>query len=192
MSQGTPVYECNKHCKCTNECKNRVTQKGQKHYLSIFKTSNGRGWGVRTNKTIARGRFIAKFVGEIITHEECERRSEIYTFENRKYFFDLDLEQKDNPYTIDAAKIGNFTRFINHSCDPNVGVWVIHTATDCNLPTLCFFSLRRIEAGEELTLDYDPSGKLCDADEMNGVKKFSKSEQIKCLCGAPNCRKVIF
>ena len=35
---GTPIYECNKRCKCDKECANRVVQKGRKVSLCISYT----------------------------------------------------------------------------------------------------------------------------------------------------------
>ena len=46
--------------------------------LSIFRTSNGCGWGVRALEAIKRGTFVAEYVGEVITNEEAERRGEKY------------------------------------------------------------------------------------------------------------------
>lgn len=152
---GTPIFECNKRCKCGPNCMNRVVQNGRTHSLCIFKTSNGCGWGVRTNRTIAVGQFICEYVGEIITYEETERRGKIYDAVGRTYLFDLDFNNLDNPYTVDAAECGNVSHFINHSCDPNAGVWAVWTdCLDLDLPKICLFSLRRIDAGEEITFDY--------------------------------------
>ncbi|XP_055299915.1 histone-lysine N-methyltransferase Su(var)3-9-like isoform X1 [Sitodiplosis mosellana] len=157
VPQGTPVFECNKACKCSENCPNRVVQKGRKQTLCIFKTKE-RGWGVRTERAIAKGQYICEYVGEIISHEETERRGKEYDAVGRTYLFDLDFNDKDNPYTVDAAKFGNVSRFINHSCDPNLGVWAVWTnCLDLNLPKLCLFTLRSIKENEELTFDYSNS-----------------------------------
>lgn len=154
VKQGTPIFECNKACKCSENCQNRVVQKGRKQTLCIFKTA-GRGWGVRTERPIAKGQYICEYVGEIISYEETERRGREYDAVGRTYLFDLDFNEKDNPYTVDAAKFGNVSRFINHSCDPNLGVWAVWTdCLDLNLPKLCLFTLRSIKENEELTFDY--------------------------------------
>lgn len=120
----TPIYECNKKCKCSKNCPNRVVQRGRKQTLAIFKTEE-RGWGVRTKRQIAQGQYICEYVGEIISAAEAERRGKIYDAVGRTYLFDLDFNGTDNPYTVDAAKYGNVSRFINHSCNPNLGVWPV-------------------------------------------------------------------
>lgn len=181
VPQGTPIFECNKTCKCGPECMNRVVQQGRKHLLSIFKTSNGRGWGVRTDKAIAKGQFVCEYVGEVITYEETERRGKIYDAAGRTYLFDLDFNGSDNPYSIDAAKSGNVSHFINHSCDPNLGVWAVWTdCLDRDLPKIGLFTLRNIGEGEEITFDYTNQNKNCDRDmvsapEFSPVKKSAEA-----------------
>lgn len=212
VPQGTAIVECNKYCKCGPDCLNRVVQRGRKNSLCIFKTKNGCGWGVRTLRVIAAGQFICEYVGEIITHEETERRGKIYDAQGRTYLFDLDFNSKDNPYTIDAAKYGNMSHFINHSCDPNLGVWVVYTnCLDVDLSKICLFSLRRIEAGEELTFDYvnqlgedslekstvetvDNKGSANNEEESPDDEQQMKSSsgQIECKCGTAKCRKYLF
>lgn len=176
VKQGTPIFECNKACKCPENCPNRVVQKGRKQTLSIFKTKD-RGWGVRTQRAIAKGQFICEYVGEIISYEETERRGKQYDAVGRTYLFDLDFNERDNPYTVDAAKYGNVSRFINHSCDPNVGVWAVWTnCLDLNLPKLCLFTLRAIKEKEELTFDY------CSNREPPNEAIVVKSESIDSWC----------
>lgn len=162
---GNPIYECNSMCKCPPDCPNRVIQHGRKHKLNIFKTNDGRGWGVRTEKYIPEGQYICEYTGEIITFDEAEKRGLEYDSSGRTYLFDLDFYNVDNNYTIDALKYGNLARFINHSCDPNCGIWA--TWSDCqdpNLQKITFFSLRPIAQGEELTIDY-LNGQIIDGNE---------------------------
>ncbi|XKL60654.1 hypothetical protein PGB90_007711 [Kerria lacca] len=52
---------------------------------------------------------------------------------------------------IDATVKGNFSRFINHSCEPNAETqkWTVQGEL-----RIGFFSKRSISAGEEITFDY--------------------------------------
>ena len=77
-SSGTPIFECNKRCKCGPKCANRVVQKGRKVILSIYRTSNGCGWGVKTLENIKKGSFVVEYVGEVITSDEAEQRGKKY------------------------------------------------------------------------------------------------------------------
>lgn len=155
VSRGVPIYECNKRCKCGPECPNRVVQQGRKFKVSVFRTSNGRGWGVKTLQNIKRGSFVMEYVGEVITNEEAERRGKRYDAEGRTYLFDLDYNDGDCPFTVDAGYYGNVSHFVNHSCDPNLevfGVWI--NTLDPRLPRIALFAKRDIARGEELTFDY--------------------------------------
>lgn len=173
IARGTPIYECNKRCKCGPECPNRVVQLGRKCKLCVFRTSNGRGWGVKTLQKIKRGSFVVEYVGEVITNEEAERRGRYYDAVGRTYLFDLDYNDGDCPFTVDAGYYGNVSHFINHCCDPNLevfGVWI--NALDPRLPRIALFSRRDIEKGEELTFDYMMTGDTANqAPTLEDVEK---------------------
>lgn len=111
---GTPIYECNAKCSCPSDCYNRIVQLGRKIPLCIFRTE-GRGWGVRTIEPIKPNTFVTEYVGEVITNEEAERRGKKCDAEGITYLFDLDFEDDNSAFTIDAAKYGNISHFFNHS-----------------------------------------------------------------------------
>ncbi|XP_074644637.1 histone-lysine N-methyltransferase SUV39H2-like [Tubulanus polymorphus] len=152
----SPIYECNKRCKCGPECPNRVVQLGRKFKVAIFRTANGKGWGVRALQKIKRGSFVMEYVGEVITTEEAERRGKIYDGEGLTYLFDLDYQESlDCPYTVDAGVYGNVSHFVNHSCEPNLAVYCVWINTlDPHLPRIALFSTKDIDRGEELSFDY--------------------------------------
>ncbi|KAK4385195.1 Histone-lysine N-methyltransferase, H3 lysine-9 specific SUVH5 [Sesamum angolense] len=117
------VHECGPSCKCPPSCMNRVSQHGPRYQLEIFKTVS-RGWGVRSRNYISSGSFICEYVGELLRDKEAEQR-----IGNDEYLFDvsdgrdegesevfLDYHMSDDGFAIDAAKMGNIGRFINHSC----------------------------------------------------------------------------
>ena len=56
-----------------------------------------------------------QYLGEIIPHDEAERRGELYDQRNQTYLFDLSTD-----LAVDALRKGNKTRFINHSPTPNI------------------------------------------------------------------------
>ncbi|ESO82327.1 hypothetical protein LOTGIDRAFT_134869 [Lottia gigantea] len=159
VQKGTPIYECNKRCKCGPECSNRVVQNGCRYRLCIFRTANGRGWGVKTLDKIKKGNFVVEYVGEVITAEEAERRGQVYDAEGMTYLFDLDYNDDDCPFTVDAGYYGNVSHFINHSCDPNLEVFAVWINTlDPRLPRISLFAKKDIQKGEELTFDYMMTG----------------------------------
>eukprot|EP00106_Octopus_bimaculoides_P015504 XP_014782946.1 PREDICTED: histone-lysine N-methyltransferase ASHH1-like [Octopus bimaculoides] len=99
--------------------------------------------------------FLLSFLSQVITNEEAERRGKRYDAEGRTYLFDLDYNDGDCPFTVDAGYYGNVSHFVNHSCDPNLevfGVWI--NTLDPRLPRIALFAKRDIAKGEELTFDY--------------------------------------
>jgi len=73
--------------------------------------------------------------------------------------------------------MGNCSRFVNHSCDPNMQnyqVWIENL--DRRLPRIAFFARRDIKPGEELVFDYK-------------YETGAAKQRLLCYCGAANCRK---
>ncbi|XP_018047499.1 PREDICTED: histone-lysine N-methyltransferase SUV39H1-A [Atta colombica] len=181
---GTPIYECNKRCTCDETCPNRVVQLGTNAQLCIFRTNNGRGWGVRTQCAIKKGTFVIKYVGKVIKSKDADNCSKEYNETGCTYLFDLDYNQQPCPYTVDATKCGNVSHFINHSCNPNLKVSVVWiNCLDPDLPDLALFALRDIEHNEELTFDYGTQM------SRNNVTSTNRDA---CKCGAANCRRYLF
>lgn len=169
------IYECNIGCKCKQDCKNRVIQRGPDLKLVLFKTNN-RGWGVKTLRTIKKGTFIGVYSGELITTEDsCQRKDDTY-------LFNLSFTKKnkdDQQYVCDAKFYGNFTRFINHSCQPNViGIRSFTLHQDTKFPHISFFALEKIPAKCELTLNYGDNYWLVKC----------KRDKQYCLCKSAICR----
>mmetsp|Transcript_26278 Transcript_26278/g.64917 ORF Transcript_26278/g.64917 Transcript_26278/m.64917 type:complete len:1013 (+) Transcript_26278:112-3150(+) len=145
-------------------CTNRSIQRGQVPQLSVFKTFM-RGWGLRADEAIPSGQYCVEYVGEVIDREEWERRNALEGEHEAMYYMNF-----SQMLIIDARRKGNASRFINHSCDPNVVVqkWYVNSE-----PRLAMFALRDICAREELTYDYN-------------VLWTGRAGQ-RCYCGASNC-----
>lgn len=75
------------------------------------------GWGVRAVSPIARGEIVIEYVGEVIDREEWELRTGRASQHEAIYFMQL-----SSGLILDAAHKGNVSRFINHSCAPNLQV----------------------------------------------------------------------
>ena len=60
-------------------------------------------------------------------------------------------------------------RYLNHSCEPNCALYYWEKKDE---PCLYVETLRRVEADEELTIDY----------------AWAAESAIPCLCGSANCR----
>ncbi|KAL6002241.1 Histone-lysine N-methyltransferase member suvh2 [Asimina triloba] len=71
LLRGKPlVYECGRSCHCPESCRNRVSQKGLRHRLEIFR-SRETGWGVRSLDMIRAGAFICEYTGVILTKQQA-------------------------------------------------------------------------------------------------------------------------
>lgn len=60
LDSRNPIYECHVGCACSEDCKNRVVERGRKVPLQIFRTDNGRGWG--------RSPFARRIVTQILSN----------------------------------------------------------------------------------------------------------------------------
>lgn len=161
------VHECNRRCPCSRtDCGNSVVRKGCPYPLVLFKTFNGCGWGVRTTVEIAEGSYVLTYTGEIITAAEKKRRSSLYVFAPNE-----DQTKEEGCLFIDALNKGNLSRFVNHSCDPNIRVVKVFTDfADERLPKIVFFANRTIQPGEELSINYGEAYQLA-----------------RCKCGRKGC-----
>jgi len=116
--------------------------------------------GVYTLEPIPARRKVIEYTGERISRRETKRRGQ----GTITYLFSL-----DDYWTLDGAAGGSGAEIINHSCDPNLRASVFKGH-------ILYISNRRIEAGEELTVDY----------------RFSDTiEHVRCCCNAHNCRGTI-
>lgn len=145
---------------------------------------------------VKRGQFIDKYVGEIITPTEAQRRRDESDMAQRKdvYLFALDKftdpESADTrlrgpPLEVDGEFMSGPTRFINHSCDPNLRIFArVGDHADKHIHDIAMFALRDIARGDELSFDY-VSGMVQEGDWTDKTKQ---GDMVKCLCGSANCR----
>ncbi len=87
------IRECNKGCKCygSDSCGMRVSQQPSMVALQLFQTDN-RGWGVRCDKPISKGAYVAEYFGELLDQAEATLRGQKYDNNKQSYLFDLDWE----------------------------------------------------------------------------------------------------
>ncbi|KAL0885871.1 hypothetical protein Bca101_009854 [Brassica carinata] len=184
LEEGYPVYECNELCGCSRTCHNRVLQNGIRTKLEVFRTES-KGWGVRACEHILRGTFVCEYIGEVLDQQEANKRRIQYGREGCSYIHDVDANINDigrivgePDYVIDANTHGNVSRFINHSCSPNlVTHQVVVESMESLLAHIGLYASTDIAAGEEITRDY-------------GCKPVTSGQENEhsCHCKATNCR----
>lgn len=186
-----PIYECNNTCYCNDRCPLKVVTNGRQYKLCIFKTGDGRGWGLKTLQDIPKRKFVVTYTGHLKSlmlseEEEVERSADS---DPNGYLMTLDfppvgmsfsngLKNSDDngsddhrtPYVcIDAKKSGNVSRFINHSVSiPLVVLCIICGNHHC----LSIFQLMQCEPNLELYQVY--SGNLNIMTPIIGL--FSKRD----------------
>ncbi|CAE6444876.1 unnamed protein product [Rhizoctonia solani] len=198
------VFGCNSRCSCDLECSNKVLQQGRKYDIAIRKTL-GKGWGVFAKEFIPAGMFIGIYTGELLTEGMASKRAPVYDEFGRTYVLNIDFQHiaanQDAPmYAVDAFHAGNFTRFFNHSCEPNLQLSAYYCDdVDIQKPLIALFTCADIKAGAELTFSYtglDVNDEQ-DRKKVRQIKKEAKagtSTKVfeKCLCGAPRCFEIMF
>jgi len=161
------MIECSSRCPFGDICTNKRFTNRDYYPSEVFQTS-WKGWGLRAVDKIPANQLVYEYCGEVLDQLEFERRSLQYSIENRQHFYFMQLAQDE---IIDATFKGNNSRCINHSCAPNCETqkWTVNGRLRVG-----FFTIREIDAKEELTFDYQ-------------FQRYGKEAQ-KCYCGSSNCR----
>ncbi|KAF5894831.1 histone-lysine N-methyltransferase NSD2 isoform X1, partial [Clarias magur] len=161
------LYECHPQvCPAADRCMNQDFTKRLYPETKIIRTA-GKGWGLISLRDIKKGEFVNEYVGELIDEEECRARIKYAQENDITHFYMLTI---DKDRIIDAGPKGNYSRFMNHSCQPNCETqkWTVNGDTRVGLFAVC-----DIPAGTELTFNYN-------LDCLG-------NEKTVCRCGAPNC-----
>ncbi|XP_029808482.1 histone-lysine N-methyltransferase NSD2 [Suricata suricatta] len=161
------MFECHPQvCPAGGRCQNQHFTKRQYPETKVVKTA-GKGWGLVAKRDIRKGEFVNEYVGELIDEEECMARIKHAHENDITHFYMLTI---DKDRIIDAGPKGNYSRFMNHSCQPNCETlkWTVNGDTRVGLFAVC-----DIPAGTELTFNYN-------LDCLG-------NEKTVCRCGASNC-----
>jgi len=196
-----PIFECNDFCGCGEGCPNRVVQLGRKCIVNIVKTKE-KGWGVFAgSKRIPAGTFVGVYAGELIRDSVGEERGMKYNAFGKTYLFDIDCYylRQENPdwevsYVVDAYHAGNFTRFLNHSCEPNCMITHCYINDgDVEKPLLTVFTQEDVEAWGELCFSYNgaPDEDVTVA-AVSATQPGNGAVYVQCRCGAPSCKGIMF
>ena len=122
-------------------------------------TENGKEYGLFVMEDCKIGDFIIEYVGKVV---------QTTTAKNNIYYMSINRAR----LWINATNMGGMAKFINHSCDPNciLKQWEVN-----GLPRMCYFAIKEIKEGVELTFDYNWE---CDEDQ----------NMTECKCGTVNCK----
>ncbi|KAI7727785.1 hypothetical protein M8C21_025016, partial [Ambrosia artemisiifolia] len=173
--RGKPlIFECGPLCSCPPNCWNRVSQKGVKHRLEVFRSMET-GWGVRSLDLIQAGSFICEYTGVVLTRDQARvftmNGEDSLVYPNRfgeRWAEWGDFSQVDSEYVrasypsipplefaIDVSKMRNVACYMSHSPMPNVFVQlVMYDHSHIGFPHLMLFAMENIPPMRELSLDY--------------------------------------
>ncbi|KAI9812702.1 MAG: hypothetical protein M1832_000359 [Thelocarpon impressellum] len=174
-------YECDENncnvgpAHCTNRAFEDLRRRGKaggkfNSGVEVVRTE-GKGFGVRSNRSFEPHQIIVEYTGEIITQEECEERMQS-AYKHSECFY---LMMFDQNMIIDAMR-GSIARFVNHSCEPNCRMvkWTV-----AGKPRMALFAGEAgVMTGEELTYDYN-------------FDPFSAKNAQPCRCGSAQCRGIL-
>lgn len=118
-----------------------------------------------------------------------DKRKDVYLFELDKFHDpnSADPVLRAPPHEVDGEFFSGPTRFINHSCDPNLRIFArVADHSDKLIHDLAFFAIKNIEAGVELTFDYVDGAEEGNTQDQRDPEK--KKDMTKCLCRSKDCR----
>jgi len=145
-----------------------------------LRMTDARGIGVFTKHAFRKGDVLGWYAGELKTLDNCGdgdylMEMEIGTFASGwDSDSDADADADEAPCAtiyIDSQKKGNWTRFINHSCNP-YALFRMRRVGGVRLMTV--EAIRDVPAGDELTVSY--------GNEYYGLKTLKV-----CCCGTKSC-----
>ncbi|KAI1626885.1 hypothetical protein EDD37DRAFT_236829 [Exophiala viscosa] len=144
----------------------------QQPLLELFDTGVF-GVGVRALQTFKKGDYLGEYIGEIYPRKEQEWR--YGGDEGCKYLFPCDIAtktatKKPDKFEVDPGIFGNWTRYINHSCDPNAEYF--QTTVSQRIGNfIC--AIRDIGFGEDITSSYG--------------QYYFQALKMTCRCGSDKC-----
>lgn len=126
------LVECNSSCLCGDSCLNRESQNtfDWQKYMTVSYINSHVGAGVLATSELPENMFVGIFAGVAITRAQKDK---LIRDGVGNYLLEVTKNPKVSIQGVDPRDFGNHTRFINHSCLPNVvpyvwacnGQWVV-------------------------------------------------------------------
>lgn len=105
------------------------------------------GYGCFAMENIRKGAYVGEYTGRVFRRSPFDWRKDEYCF---RYPSSVQVRPK---FSIDAHYAGNFTRYINHSAEPNCEAMGVLSG---ELMHIILRAFKPILKGQQLTFDYGP------------------------------------
>lgn len=168
------LVECDSDNCALDWCQNRPLSDPPRRALTVFDTGSRRGRGLRTDKSLPQGAFVAEITGRV----RSARGPNSGIRGGSHYRIAL-----GGGRMLDAQCVDSQARYLNHSCDPNCEAWLWEGADGRS--HIGVFTHVHVAAGTELTIRYHWSTR----NKTNKGKRPPPKQRGRqeCLCGSPKC-----
>ena len=103
------------------------------------------GFGIFAEQKLSPCSYVGEYTGVLLDWKKK-------ILENKQYAMRYNIwEVGKQKFFLDAEKAGNFTRFINHSDEPNLTLQSVYCK---KIPRMIFVAAKEILPGTQLTFDY--------------------------------------
>lgn len=181
ISNDSSCYGCSRtSCTCEPSTCENVT----KPLVELIQCSAQKGIGVRSLQRIRKGDVLDEYVG--IFKYASSVNDATYALELERPL--SERIRTNNPVLIDAQIYGNWTRYINASCNPSLKFM---PAIIGNKYRMMVVATRDVDIFEELTIGYgddywlESDTRMCECNEQHCLYADRESkEQIRMITGA--------
>ncbi|GMT19341.1 hypothetical protein PFISCL1PPCAC_10638, partial [Pristionchus fissidentatus] len=145
-------------------------------------------WCLRTESNLDEGKSLFHFHGNVCSastaHSHLVEWGELVAF---SHFVYIGMDEKGEEWALDRRGVFDAASCLAHCCVPNCKIVV-----NIDLKRVDVITIRDIEKGEELTLDYfyeerEKRSKDDVADILN-----TERDVIECTCRSSNCRSILW
>jgi hypothetical protein len=163
-----PVFIQEHYENCTTFIKAKMRENGWIHDGVVKRKCFGGEYGLVTKVLLARKTPVVVFAGKVVSGSqvvELSPRDQQMSLQVSKDLWQIPCSQNG----VIMFESGDF---INHSCNPNCGMFDSTTVV----------TMRDVAPGESLTIDYAM---------VNSGERVLYGDSFECECGAHNCRKLV-
>lgn len=155
-------------CNCTTvPWAERLTESWREQNIELRLVSDEMGIGAFALQPLPQGLVLGEYLGELVHNGDIDST----------YLFNITNDKTGSrPLAcIDALRVGNWTRFINPSCEPNSDYEIVRVGEEVKF---VIGTRKAIEQGEEIMVSY--------GDE--GYWEMQNRKGLWCGCGMEGCK----